>query len=62
MQEQINELNFKGQSFYAGIDVHLRSWSVAILSEHNYHKTFSQPADPQKLASYLHTPFPGATY
>ena len=62
MQEQINKLNFKGQSVYAGIDVHLRSWSVTILSEHNHHKTFTQPAEAKKLADYLHAHFPGATY
>lgn len=62
MQEPINKLSFKGQNFYAGIDVHLRSWSVTILSEHNHHKTFTQPADPKKLTDYLHTHFPGAAY
>lgn len=62
MQEQINKLNFNGQSVYAGIDVHLRSWSVTILSEHNHHKTFTQPADPQKLSDYLYAHFPGAAY
>ncbi|NDV97588.1 IS110 family transposase, partial [Dysgonomonas sp. 521] len=62
MQEQINKLSFKGQSIYAGIDVHLRSWSVTILSEHSHHKTFTQAADPTRLADYLHTHFPGGTY
>jgi transposase len=62
MQEQRNELNFKGANIYIGIDVHLKSWSVTILTEHNHHKTFSQPPDPEKLFGYLQTHFPGAAY
>lgn len=62
MQEQRKELSFKGESIYVGIDVHLKSWSVTILTEHSHHKTFSQPAEAAKLWSYLKTFFPGATY
>jgi transposase len=62
MREQINELNFSGQNIYAGIDVHLRSWTVTVLSEHTHHKTFSQPASPDKLAAYLQRNFPGGRY
>lgn len=29
---QSNKLDFSGQNIYVGIDVHLKSWSVAILS------------------------------
>jgi transposase len=35
-------LNFKDQKIYVGIDVHLRSWTVTILTEKLQHKTFSQ--------------------
>lgn len=31
--EQSKEIFFKGQNIYVGIDVHLKSWSVTILSE-----------------------------
>jgi len=62
MQEQRNKLNFKGENIYVGIDVHLKSWSVTILTEHNHHKTFSQPPDPEALSKYLNVHFPGATY
>lgn len=48
MQSQRNGLNFSGQKIYVGIDVHLRSWSVTIMSEDNHHKTFSQPSAPDK--------------
>jgi hypothetical protein len=33
MQAQKNELNFKGQDIYVGIDVHLKSWMVIELAE-----------------------------
>lgn len=44
-----NELNFDGQNIYVGIDVHLKSWSVAILSEHSVLKRFSQNPEPEAL-------------
>lgn len=31
---QSNTLDFSGQNIY-GIDIHLKSWAVAILSEHS---------------------------
>ncbi len=30
---QRKELNFEGQNIYIGIDVHLKSWTVTILTE-----------------------------
>lgn len=33
MQKQNLELNFEGQNIYAGIDVHLKSWTVTVLTE-----------------------------
>jgi hypothetical protein len=30
---QRKELNFEGQNIYVGIDVHLKSWTVTILTE-----------------------------
>ena len=37
-----NRISFKGQNIYVGIDVHLRSWSVTILSETSVLKRMSQ--------------------
>lgn len=62
MQRQINELNFTGQNIYVGIDVHLKSWNVTILTESLHHKTFNQPSCPSTLVSYLDKHFPGGTY
>ena len=39
--EQSNRLDFNGQNIYVGIDVHLKSWSVAVLSENSSLKKFT---------------------
>ena len=62
MQAQKNELNFNGQNIYVGIDVHLKSWTVCIMTEHLEHKQFTQPPDAKTLYNYLVRNFPGATY
>ncbi len=59
---QSNKLDFKGQNIYVGIDVHLKSWSVAILSGHSVLKKFSQNPDPEALQKYLAGNYPGANY
>jgi len=58
----INELDFKGQNIYVGIDVHLKSWSVAVLSEHSVLKKFSQNPDAEALHRFLTSNYPGASY
>lgn len=62
MQTQRNELNFKGQNIYVGIDVHLKSWTVCIMTEYLEHKKFTQPPQVDVLYKYLTRNFPGATY
>jgi transposase len=59
---QINELDFKGQNIYVGIDVHLKSWSITVLSEHSVLKKFSQTPDAEALHKFLVRHYPGATY
>lgn len=60
--ENFSKLDFAGQPIYVGLDVHKKSWSISILTEHNEHKTFSQPPDVAVLMNYLHRTFPGASY
>jgi transposase len=62
MRTQSNELNFKGQNIYVGMDVHLKSWTVCIMTEHMEHKRFTQPPEAKALYNYLSRNFPGATY
>jgi len=57
-----SKLDFNGQSIYVGFDVHLKSWTVTIMTDHLTHKTFSQPPKPQVLHQYLLNHFPGGTY
>lgn len=62
MQTQSSELNFEGQNLFVGIDVHLKSWTVSILSEKLSHKTFTQPPSAETLHKYLVRNFPGGVY
>ena len=60
--EQSNRISFKGQNIYVGIDVHLKSWSVTILSETSVLKKMSQGADPDALHRFLTSHYPEAEY
>ena len=62
MQVQRNELNFKGQNIFIGMDVHKKDWKVSIRSEELTYKTFTQKPSPSELVAHLHRNFPGATY
>lgn len=62
MHRKISEKSFDGQSIYVGIDVHLKSWKVSVMSDQILYKTFSAPPQADKLRNYLHTNFPGAEY
>jgi transposase len=62
MQTQSNKIDFNGQNIYVGFDVHLKSWTVTIMTEKLTHKTFSQPPNPEVLSNYLIRTFPGGTY
>jgi len=57
-----NKFDFTGQPIYVGLDVHKKSWSVSISTEHGQYKSFSQPPEVEKLVHYLHQHFPGAQY
>lgn len=57
-----NELNFLGQNIYVGIDVHLKSWNVTILTENLHHKTFTQLPSASSLVHYLTHNFPGGMW
>ncbi len=58
---QSNKIDFKGQNIFVGIDVHLKSWSVTILSETSVLKKFSQPPQPEALHKFLTANYPGAS-
>ena len=62
MQTQRNKIDFTGQNIYVGFDVHLKSWTVTIMTEKLTHKKFSQDPKPKVLHNYLLNNFPGGTY
>jgi transposase len=62
MQTQSNKIDFTGQHIYVGIDVHLKSWKVTIMTERLPFKTFSQDPRPELLYQYLSKNFPNGTY
>jgi transposase len=53
---------FADQDLYIGIDVHLKSWSVCILTATRVYRSFTQPPEPSVLIDHLHRHFPGARY
>lgn len=56
------ELSFKGESIFLGIDVHKKQWTVSIMTAFKEHKTFVQPPDPVVLGRYVRKHFPGGSY
>ena len=59
---QSNKLDFKGQNIYVGIDVHLKDWSVTVVSDALTLKKFRQPPQPEALHKFLVANYPGASY
>ena len=51
MSTQSKPFSFKGQKIFVGLDVHLRSWSVTVLSEQSVLKKFTQ--DPIYLTAKI---------
>ena len=62
MQTKSSKKLFSGQSIYVGLDVHSKSWKVAVYGEQYEHKVMSQNPDPDLLARYLKKHFPGGEY
>lgn len=62
MEAQRKALSFKGQNIYIGIDVHLKSWSVTLMSEAMQLRRFSQSPDPDALHAHLVRNYPEAEY
>jgi hypothetical protein len=60
--KQTVQPDFTGQNIYIGMDVHKKSWTVSIFSEHHEHKKFTQPPNAQSLFGYLKRTFSGASY
>lgn len=59
---QVTKIDFSGQTIFAGIDVHKKSWKVSIRSEHMELRTFSQEPSADILSRHLRNNYPGADY
>ena len=59
---QSNGINFDGQNIYIGIDVHLKTWSVTIITHSGYKKKHSQKSSAKELFEHLKKHYPNGTY
>lgn len=59
---QSKGINFEGQNIFIGIDVHLKTWSVAILTQSGYGKKHSQESSAKELFEHLKKHYPKGTY
>lgn len=57
-----NPVDFTGQKFYIGLDVHKRSWAVTIRSMGLKIGHFTQQPSAEALAAHLKRKYPGGTY
>lgn len=63
MDTQGRNFDFRGQSIFVGIDVHLKSWKVTVLLGDYVQKTISlSPPGVKPLADYLFTHYPNGDY
>ncbi len=59
---EVKRLEFSGQAFFIGLDVHKKNWAVTIRSEKMELKTFSMNPCPRELALYMRRHYPGGCY
>lgn len=59
---QRKAISFKGQKIYVGIDVHLKKWSVTVLTDSGLKRTYSQNASGQELFDFLNRHYPDGEY
>lgn len=59
---QRNKISFKGQKIFIGIDVHARSWEVAVLTESGFAERHSQAPSAKVLFDFLRRHFPEGEY
>jgi transposase len=57
-----NSIDFNGQNFYVGLDVHKKSWAVTVRSLGIQVAHFTQPPSAQALAKTLKEKFPGGVF
>ena len=61
-QVKNTQIDFRGQRFFIGLDVHKKNWRTTIRSNKLEMKTFSMEAQPEILENYLKKRYPGGEY
>lgn len=59
---QSNVINFDGQNIYIGIDVHLKTWNVTVITQSGYKKKHSQKSSARELFEHLKKHYPNGNY
>lgn len=59
---QSKGINFDGQNIYIGIDVHLKTWSITILTQSGYKKKHSQKSSAKEFFEHLKKHYPNGHY
>lgn len=59
---QSNRISFKGQKIYVGIDVHLKKWSITVITEKGFKHTHAQKASARELLDFLERRYPEGEY
>ena len=59
---QRNKISFKGQKIFVGIDVHMSTWEVAVLTESGLLKRHPQEASAKVLFDFLRKHYPDGDY
>ena len=62
MPIQDSTANFKGQDFFVGIDVHLKSWTVTVRTLGLEVEHFNMPPSAETLGRHLHKRYPEANF
>jgi Transposase and inactivated derivatives len=62
MRRQGKNYSFDGQVLYIGIDVHLKTWTVVILTQSGYKERFSQESKASVLYAHLQKHYKGAIW
>lgn len=57
-----NKLNFRGQRIYVGIDVHKKTWKIAIVLQGILVKRFTMNPSPKELKRYMEKHYTGGKY
>jgi len=62
MSSQTNKIDFTGQHFFIGLDVHKKNWAVTVRQRDLDLCTFSMNPNPEELSHYLRNRYTGGIY